>query len=257
MATMNADAWQQSGVRPDRYASRPQRPDYRSLPMDRSGRPVRGAGQPQRRTPDRSRAPERPRPADRGRAADRGRPIERDYYSEPVDRPRGSFRRPERDFDPERDPRRDYDRDLDPRDRRSSARDRDRDYAPARGRAQAPERGGRVRGVVAVIGIFLITLAGAAVDSFIGIGLGTVTLGALVGSTAIASLVVRRRDLASVVVAPPLIFIAVAGLNIALAPSASLNTATVATLLIRGFPTMAIATGVALVLALIRLVARR
>jgi hypothetical protein len=199
--------------------------------------------------PDRSRAPERGRPADRGRAADRGRPIERDYYREPVERPRGSSRRPDRDYDPERD----YP--IDPRDRRAPARDRD--YPSPRGRAQAPERGGKVRGMVAVIGMFLLTLAGAAVDSFVGIGLGTITLGALVGSTAIGALVVRRRDLASVVVAPPLVFIGVAGLNIALAPSASLNTATVATLLIRGFPTMAIATGVAILCALIRLIARR
>jgi hypothetical protein len=252
MATMNADAWQQSDARPDRYASRPQRPDYRSVPMDRSGRPARSGGQPPRRSPDRSRAPERPRPADRGRAPDRGRPIDRDYYSEPVDRPRGSSRGPDPRYD------RDRDRGMDRRDmeRRAPVRG-DREYPSPRGRAQAPERGGKIRGIVAVIGMFLLTLVGGAVDSFVGIGLGTITLGALVGSTAIAALVVRRRDLASVVVAPPLVFIGVAGLNIALAPSAALNTATVATLLIRGFPTMAIATGVALVFALIRLIARR
>jgi hypothetical protein len=249
MATMNADAWQQSGARPDRYAPPPPpRPDYRSVPMERAGRPVRSAAQPPRRTADRSRAPERPRPVDRGRPAERGR---RDgsyrdgYYSEPVERPRGA-RRP--------DPRHDEDHDRG-RDRRPPARDREHD-AP-RGRTQPPERGGRLRGIAAVVGIFLITLAGAAVDSFIGIGLGIITLGALVGSTAIGTLAVRRSDLASVVVAPPLVFVAVAGLNIALAPSATLNTATVATLLIRGFPTMAIATGVAIVLALGRLLARR
>jgi hypothetical protein len=236
MATMNADAWQQSGPRPDRYA-RPPRPDYRSAPVDRAGRPARGTPQPPRRSADRARAPERPRPVDRGRPADR------DYYSEPVERPRS--RRP--------DPRHDRDFDREPA-RRPSARE-GRDHA--RGRAAAPERGGRLRGAVVVIGIFLITLAGAAVDSFIGIGLGIITLGALVGSTVIGTLAVRRRDLASVVVAPPLVFIAVAGLNIALAPSASLNAATVATLLIRGFPTMAIATGVAIVLAVVRLIARR
>jgi hypothetical protein len=233
MATTNADAWQQSGARPDRYTARPPRPDYRSVPMDRSGRPARAAGQPPRRAADRGRAAERPRPADRDR-----------HYSEPVEHARG--RRP--------DPR--YDRHPDRgRDRRPSARDRD--YESPRGRARAPERGGRLPGLVAVIGIFLITLAGAAVDSFVGIGLGMITLGALVGSTVIGTLTVRRRDLASVVVAPPLVFVAVAGLNIALAPSATLSTATVATLLIRGFPTMAIATGAAVVLGLIRLVTRR
>jgi hypothetical protein len=238
MATMNADAWQQDGARPDRY-SRPPRPDYRSMPVDRTGRPARGGPQPPRRSTDRARTPERPRPGDRGRPGDRSRPVEQDYYED--ERPR--TRRP--------DPR--YDHDLD---RRPSARgDRERDYA--RGRQAAPERGGRVAGFAVVIGIFLITLAGAAVDSFVGMGLGIITLGALVGSTVIGTLAVRRRDLASVVVAPPLVFVAVAGLNIALAPSASLNTATVATLLIRGFPTMGIATGVAIVLAVVRLLARR
>lgn len=217
MATTNADAWQQSGAHPDRFPARPPRPDYRSVPMDRSGRPVRGAGQPPRR------------PADRGRPVERGgRPVEHDRYdSEPVERPRG---------------------------RRPSARERE--YESPRGRAQASQRGGRLPGMAAVIGIFLITLAGAAVDSFIGMGLGMITLAALVGSTVIGTLAVRRRDLASVVVAPPLVFVAVAGLNIALAPSAALTMPTVATLLIRGFPTMAIATGAALVLGLIRLISR-
>jgi hypothetical protein len=105
--------------------------------------------------------------------------------------------------------------------------------------------------------MFLITLAGAGVDSFVGIGLGLITLAALVGATAAAALVVRRRDLLSVMVAPPLVFVAVATLNIALAPSASFNLPTIATLLVRGFPTMALATCVALVLGLIRLATRR
>jgi hypothetical protein len=60
-----------------------------------------------------------------------------------------------------------------------------------------------------------------------------------------------------VLVAPPLVFVTVAAFNIGLAPSASFNLPTVVTLLVRGFPTMAIATGVALVLALVRLAARR
>ena len=105
--------------------------------------------------------------------------------------------------------------------------------------------------------MFLVTLAGAGIDSFVGIGLGLVTLLALVVVTAIAVLVVRRRDLLSVIVAPPLIFVTVAAVNIALAPSASFNLATVATLLVRGFPTMGIATGVALVVGVFRLAARR
>jgi hypothetical protein len=131
---------------------------------------------------------------------------------------------------------------------------------PARERAipsPAQTGGGRIRGMVAVVGMFLVTLAAAAADSFLGVGLGTLTLIALVAVTALAALVVRRRDIVTIVVAPPLVFLAVAAVNIGLAPSASFNLPTIATLLVRGFPTMGIATAVALVLALVRLAARR
>ena len=111
--------------------------------------------------------------------------------------------------------------------------------------------------MVAVLLVFLVTLAGAAVDSFVGMGLGTLTLVALLVSTAVATWMVRRRDLLSVVVAPPLIFVAVALIDVVAAPSASLNLPTVATLLIRGFPAMGLATGAAAVLALVRAAARR
>ncbi|WP_299953824.1 DUF6542 domain-containing protein [uncultured Modestobacter sp.] len=120
-----------------------------------------------------------------------------------------------------------------------------------------PASGPRVPGVVAVLGVFLITLVAAAADSYVGIGLGIITLVALTGSTVFAALVTRRRDLLTVVVAPPLVFSAVALANIGLAPSATLNLASLVTLLVRGFPAMAIATGAALVLTLIRLAARR
>jgi hypothetical protein len=73
----------------------------------------------------------------------------------------------------------------------------------------------------------------------------------------VATLVVRRRDLLTTVVAPPLVYILVAVLNTALASSATLNLASVATLLIRGFPAMAVATAAAAVVALIRWAARR
>jgi hypothetical protein len=132
--------------------------------------------------------------------------------------------------------------------------------ADARARGQARPvtgGGGTVRGAVAVLGMFLVTVVGAGIDSFVGVGLGMITLAALLASTTVAMLVVRRRDMFSVVAAPPLIFIAVAALNVALAPSAFLNLPTIATLLIRGFPTMALAAGVAIVVAVGRLIARR
>ncbi|MDT0278386.1 DUF6542 domain-containing protein [Blastococcus goldschmidtiae] len=199
--------------------------------------------------PDRSARPGRPpvpprvRPADRLRSdLDHGRQVP----------PRRESLRPSRPIDHgAADPR--------PPVARPAAGRQAEARPSARGRAEARPvtGGGRFRGAVAVLGIFLVTLAGAAIDSFVGIGLGVITLAALLASTAVAVLTVRRRDLFSVVVAPPLVFVAVAAFNIALAPSASFTLPTVATLLIRGFPTMAMATGLAVVLAVGRLIARR
>jgi hypothetical protein len=123
--------------------------------------------------------------------------------------------------------------------------------------AQVPESGSGLRGAVAVLAVFLVTLAGAALESWIGAGLGLATLGTLAVASAVATLAVRRGDLLTTVVAPPLVYIAVAVLNTALDPSAALNLASVATLLIRGFPAMVVATAAAAVVALIRWAARR
>jgi hypothetical protein len=145
-------------------------------------------------------------------------------------------------------------------DRRPSARPnapRGDSGAPRRRPAPAREQGPRLHGIVAVLGVFLVTLAGAGIDSFVGIGLGLITLVALVASTCVATLAVRRRDMLTVVVSPPLVFVAVAMVNIGLAPSAPFNLPTLATLLIRGFPTMAVATVAAIVLGLVRLASRR
>lgn len=131
-----------------------------------------------------------------------------------------------------------------------------RENRPA-ARRGGPAEGAGLRGVVAVLGIFALTLVAAAADSFIGVGLGMITLIALLVSTVAAGLLVRRRDLLSVVIAPPLVFVCVALANTVLAPSISFSLATLATLLIRGFPTMALGFGAALLVALARVVARR
>lgn len=236
MATAStADAWRQGGVSPDRsfHGSRMPR-EERAMDPDRSARP----GRPP--------VPPRGRPADRLRSdVDRGRPIP----------PRRESLRPDRgQADDVRPPgaRPAGARPVDARP--AGARPAD---ARARGEARPVTGGGSVRGAVAVLGMFLVTLVGAGIDSFVGVGLGMITLAALLVSTAVAMLVVRRRDMFSVVASPPLVFIAVAALNIALAPSALFNLPTIATLLIRGFPTMAMATGVAVVVAVGRLIARR
>ena len=123
--------------------------------------------------------------------------------------------------------------------------------------AAEPAASSRLRGVLAVLGVFVITLAGGAVDSFLAVGLGTLTLVTLVAASAVATLLVRRRDLLTVVACPPLVFVLVAAVNVGLAPSASLNLPTIATVLIRGFPTMAVATAVTVVLAVVRWASRR
>ena len=266
MATANtADAWRQDGDYPDRSsaASRAPWPD-RGMGAERSSRPVRTG-------------PARPaRPADRLRAAEARNRDAGDFGRSPAPRrgpegvrasgrpERGRFegRRPEERRPEERRPA-----ERSPAERRPVERPRADERRPAEPRAASVSArprtpkpaadGGRFRGSVAVLAMFLVTLAGAGVDSFVGIGLGLVTLVALVAVTALAVLLVRRRDLLSVIVAPPLIFVAVAAVNIALAPSASFNLATVATLLVRGFPTMGLATGVAIVLGLIRVASRR
>jgi hypothetical protein len=149
--------------------------------------------------------------------------------------------------------------------RRTGAVDRPPTPAPDAGRtprtpprgAPAGDRATGLRGALAVLGVFVITLAGGAVDSFLGIGLGTLTLVTLVAASAVGALLVRRRDLLTLVVAPPLVFVMVAAVNVILAPSASVNLPTLATVLIRGFPTMVVATLVALVVAVVRWAARR
>ena len=232
-----ADAWQQTGMRSDRAAAR-------------SPRPQRGMPAQQR-----SAVPPRPSAADRaGRIApsprDAGRYGEADGYSRPPllrpssERNRSQSRPAERDRSVQRRP---------------SARPAGDEHAARAASRTAPEpaTGSRLRGAIAVAAVFVVTLAAAALDSFFGEGLGMLTLVALVALSSAATWLVRRRDLLSVVVSPPLVFVAVAAVNVGLAPSASFTLPTIATLLIQGFPTMAVATGAAVVVGLLRWAARR
>ncbi|MGY1601126.1 DUF6542 domain-containing protein [Geodermatophilus sp. SYSU D00815] len=119
-----------------------------------------------------------------------------------------------------------------------------------------------MRGAVAVLGIFLVTLAVAAVESLLGTGLGLVTTAGLVAATAIGAFAVRRRDLLSVVVSPPLVFAAVAAVNLLAASSVQLSgvkafVLVMGTQLVQNFPGMAVATIAGVVVALIRMAAGR
>jgi hypothetical protein len=142
-------------------------------------------------------------------------------------------------------------------DGRDGAQRRSGPRGSSRSAPAAADLGTGLRGSLAVLGVFVITLAGGAVDSFLAIGLGTLTLVTLVAASAVATLLVRKRDLLTVVTCPPLVFVLVATVNIGLAPSASFSLPTIATVLIRGFPTMAVATAVTLVVAVVRWAARR
>jgi hypothetical protein len=259
-----ADTWREPGRRADRrVAARPEGADY----VSRIGRPPVPPPPPRMRSTDLPPFPEdvkrtgrrrddRPGPLPSRPSAGRtAHPAPRDAgHSRPVhseaDRSRGREDRSRDLPDPGADGRRRESRSPEPRPagRRPSGRGATR---------QGSAKAGGVRGAFAVLAVFLVTLAAAALESWVATGLGLVTLATLTVTSAVATLVVRRRDLLTTVIAPPLVYVAVAALNAALAPSASLNLASVATLLIRGFPAMAVATAAAAVVGLIRWAARR
>ncbi len=235
-----AGSWRQSGVRSDRSpeASRAPRPSRPIPPLP----PLRPAGSGRNRLRD---------------------PEDDMAYGDAAEFTRApAARRPPADRSGDRRPERSRPERSRPDERRPSARSGDprgASMAPGGRTSAGSDTGGTgMRGVAAVLTVFLVTLAGAAVDSlFMGMGLGLITLGCLVGSTVLAAALVRRRDVLSVVVAPPLVFVAIACANMVLAPSATFSLTSMATLLVRGFPTMAMATGAAFVIALIRWAARR
>ena len=210
----------------------------------------------------------RSRPTDRGRPP-AGRRVPPPAVRDERDDDWGYDRDPRHDRGHDRGRARDHDREYDrgPERLRDRSPERGQNRRPAPGRdersARPPVRredldaGPHLRGSTVVLGMFGLTLAAAAIDSYLGTGLGMITLVALLLSTVVACLRVRRRDLLSVVVAPPLVFLGVALANIALAPSATFSLPTIATLLIRGFPAMGLAVAVSFVLFLGRLIARR
>jgi hypothetical protein len=232
-----ADTWRESGMRSGPRAPRPEAAEYVSRiprppvpPRARPAGPMRSTDIPP--LPEHLARLERRRSEDDRAGSTRPPVPHRSAAVPPVERGRQ-----ERPRSPERSAR--------------AAESR----PTGRVAADQPERGSRLRGSVAALAVFVVTLAGAAADSYLGAGLGIITLGTLTVAAALGTLLVRRRDLTTMVVTPPLVFIAAA--VAATAVFGTVNLAGLATLLIRGFPSMAVATGVALVLALIRWAARR
>ncbi|HEY6746592.1 MAG TPA: DUF6542 domain-containing protein [Mycobacteriales bacterium] len=100
-------------------------------------------------------------------------------------------------------------------------------------------------GIAAVAGV-LDVLAGSSLRLIFAVGL---VLGAL-----IAALLVRRRDLLMVVFAPPLVFVAASAVAVLLGRGESGGTLIdlATSWLVFGFPAMAVATGVAAAVWLVR-----
>lgn len=128
------------------------------------------------------------------------------------------------------------------------------DQRPTAGWPEPARRGPSLTGTGAVL--VLVGIAGVAgvVDVLAGDALRLVFSGGLVLGALVAALLVIRRDLLTVVFAPPLVFLAASALAVLLGRGEGggglLDVAT--SWLVYGFPAMAVATGVAAVVALVR-----
>lgn len=271
MATVSsADTWREAGARSARSAGAPR--GSRSTPDDRPARPPLPplpplpshgrAGAPAQRPPaGAQRNPGQGRPVQRPSAPAAGRPV-------PARPPEDSGRvvpgypRSSASLAPDAGRRRGRPETDDAGLPDAGASPRSR----AAGRpapTAVPERGSRLRGSVAVLGVLVATLAAGLVDAMGNSALGLITLLGLVASTAVATLLVRRRDLATLVIAPPLVYLAVIAVlkfvhrGPEAGPKKVLAEVAAELALGQGFTVMAAATGTALVLALIRWAARR
>ena len=123
------------------------------------------------------------------------------------------------------------------------------------GRPAEPDgRGPTLTGVGAVLVMSGIALVAGVVDVLAGDALRLVFSGGLVLGALVAAVLVIRRDILTVVFAPPLVYVAASALAVLLGrgnqSGGLLDAAT--SWLVYGFPAMAAATGVALVVAGIR-----
>jgi hypothetical protein len=135
--------------------------------------------------------------------------------------------------------------------------DQMRDDPPAR-RRDVPPPSGRpgptLTGVGAVLLLAGIAAVAGLLDVLAGSALRLIFAAGLVLGTLVASLLVVRRDLLTVVFAPPLVFVAASAVAVLLGRGETggglVDLAT--SWLVYGFPAMAAATGVAVVVWLVR-----
>jgi hypothetical protein len=128
-------------------------------------------------------------------------------------------------------------------------------------RVQSPPAGGgpTLTGVGAVLLIGGVAAVAGVLDVLAGSSLRLIFACGLVLGTLIAALLVVRRDLLVVVFAPPLVFVAASAVAVLLGRGESGGTLVdlATSWLVFGFPAMAVATGVATVVALLRNARRR
>ncbi|WP_134321836.1 DUF6542 domain-containing protein [Cumulibacter soli] len=104
-------------------------------------------------------------------------------------------------------------------------------------------------------GVVLVAIGGiigALLDYWFADRIGVVTAIGLALGAVIAALVTRKRDLISVIVAPPIVFAIIAGVVLLLS-SKDIGITSIAELATRGFGPMALATGLAAIIGGIRL----
>ncbi|RBY85260.1 DUF6542 domain-containing protein [Blastococcus sp. TF02A-26] len=270
-----ADTWREAGARSARSAGGPGAPrNARSAPGERPARPPLPPLPP---LPSQNRAgsPAQRPPAAASRGAGQGRPVQRPSNPAPDradrvgparqhdDRIRATpgYPRASSDLAPDAGPRRGRRDHDDVPDAGSAPRATARPHRAAQ--TAVPERGSRLRGSVAVLGLLVVGLAAGFVDTMGANTLGLITLVGLVVGTAAATLLVRRRDLTTLVIAPPLVYLAVVGVlkfvhrGPESGPRKVIAEIAAELALGQGFTVMAAATGTALVLALVRWAARR
>ena len=105
--------------------------------------------------------------------------------------------------------------------------------------------------------MFVAGALGAFMDLLLGPVLGLGTLVMLAAGSVLACWLVRRRGLLTVVFAAPLVYLAVSAAAAALAPTLSFSAAGIAAGVVFGFPAMAVATALAVVIAALRQVTGR
>lgn len=133
----------------------------------------------------------------------------------------------------------------------------DQMYDDVRGQRDDPSRSGRegaLTGTGAVLLLAGVSAVAGLLDVLAGSALRLIFAAGLVLGTLLASLLVVRRDLLTVVFAPPLVFVAASAVAVLLGRGKTggglIDLAT--SWLVYGFPAMAAATGVAVVIWLIR-----